>query len=138
MIVQTLTTSFKSDILQGLQDLLNDDIYMALYYATADLDENTTTYTAVNEVSGGNYIGGGNICKNVTINTDTQSGIVYVSFDNVVWTNVSFTCRGALIYNLTKGGKSIAILNFGSDKTTTTNFTVTLPANSPTNALIRV
>ena len=138
MIVQTLTTSFKSDILQGLQDLLNDDIYMALYYATADLNENTTTYTAVNEVSGGNYVGGGNLCQNVTINTDAESGIVYVSFDNVVWTNVSFTCRGALIYNLTKGGKSIAILNFGSDKTTTTNFTVTLPANSPTNALIRV
>lgn len=138
MIVQTLTTSFKSDILQGLQDLLNDDIYMALYYATADLTENTTTYTSVNEVTGGNYGAGGELCQNVTINTDAESGIVYVSFDNVVWTNVSFTCRGALIYNLTKGGKSIAILNFGSDKTTTTNFTVTLPANTPTNALIRV
>ena len=136
MIVQTLTTSFKQDILKGLQDLDTDVLRMALYTANADLDQNTTAYTTTNEVSGTNYTAGGNICQNVTILT--SGSIVYVNFDNVVWTNVSFTCRGALIYNQTKGGKSIAILNFGSDKKAGPNFTVTLPANTPTSALIRV
>jgi hypothetical protein len=136
MIVQTLTTSFKQDILKGLQDLDTDTLRMALYTANADLDQNTTVYTTNNEVSGTNYTAGGNICQNVTILT--SGNIVYVNFDNVVWTNVSFTCRGALIYNQTKGGKSIAILNFGSDKKAGPNFTVTLPANTPTSALIRV
>lgn len=136
MIVQTITTSFKQDILKGLQDLDTDVLRMALYTANADLNQNTTVYTTNGEVSGTNYTAGGNICQNVTILT--SGNIVYVNFDNVVWTNVSFTCRGALIYNQTKGGKSIAILNFGSDKKAGPNFTVTLPANTPTSALIRV
>lgn len=136
MIIQTITTSFKRDILEGSQDLLTDTLRMALYTANADLDQNTTAYTTNGEVSGTNYTAGGNICQNVTI--QTSGNIVYVNFDNVVWTNVSFTCRGALIYNQTKGGKSIAILNFGSDKKAGPNFTVTLPANTPTSALIRV
>ena len=138
MIVQTLTTSFKQDILQGGQDLSSDVLRMALYTALAQLDENTQTYTSDNEVTDPNYSAGGNICQNVVIKSDTQSGIVYVSFDNVSWSNVSFTCRGALIYNSTKANKSIAVLNFGSDKTAGPNFTVTLPADTPTSALIRV
>jgi hypothetical protein len=87
-------------------------------------------------VVGANYTAGGEECQNVTIMTTGNT--VYISFDNVVWTNVSFTCRGALIYNQTKGGKSIAILNFGSDKKAGPNFTVTLPANNANSALIRV
>ena len=136
MIVQTITNSFKQDILQGNQDLLTDTIYMALYVATADLNESTTAYTTVGEVTGGNYVAGGVQCQNVTINTSGNT--VYVSFDNVIWSNVSFTCRGALIYNLTQGGKSIAVLNFGSDKTAGPNFTVQLPADTATSALIRL
>ena len=138
MIVQTVTTSFKEDILKGLQDLSTDVLRMALYTAVANLDENTLTYSSVGEVTDPNYSSGGKICQNVVIKKDTQNGIVYVTFDNVTWSNVSFTCRGALIYNVTKGNKSIAILNFGSDKTAGPNFTVTLPADTPTSALIRV
>lgn len=136
MIVQTVTNSFKQQILQGQQNILTDNIYMALYVATADLNENTTVYTSVGEVTGTNYVAGGNLCQNVTINTSGNT--VYVSFNNVQWTNVSFTCRGALIYNLTQGGKSIAVLNFGSDKTAGPNFTVQLPADTATSALIRL
>jgi hypothetical protein len=136
MITQTITTSFKQDIFQGVQNLLTDTIRMALYTANANLDQNTTVYTTTGEVSGANYAAGGNLCQNVSINT--SGSVVYVSFDNVVWTNVSFTCRGALIYNQTQGNKSIAILNFGSDKKAGPNFTVALPADTPTTALIRV
>ena len=138
MIVQTVTTSFKQDILKGLQDLSTDVLRMAIYTANAQLDANTTNYSAVGEVSSVNYSAGGNICQNVIIKSDATSGIVYVTFDNVSWSNVSFTCRGALIYNASKSNKSVAILNFGSDKTAGPNFVVTLPADTPTSALIRV
>ena len=136
MIVQTITTSFVVDILQGLQSLTTDTIKMALYTADANLSASTTAYSSANEVSSANYSAGGALCSNVTVNQ--YNGTVYVSFDNVSWTNVSFTCRGALIYNVTKSNKSIAVLNFGSDKTAGPNFTVTLPANTSTTALIRV
>lgn len=136
MIVQTITTSFVVDILEGLQSLTTDTIKMALYTADANLSASTTVYFSANEVSSANYYAGGALCSNVTVNQ--YNGTVYVSFDNVSWTNVSFTCRGALIYNVTKSNKSIAVLNFGSDKSAGPNFTVTLPANTSTSALIRV
>jgi hypothetical protein len=67
--------------------------------------------------------------------TDTTA---FVNFTNVVWTTGAFTARGALIYNTSKGNKSVAVLDFGADKTTTTSFTVVMPTNSATSALIRL
>jgi len=136
MIVQTITTSFLVDMFKGTQDLTTDTIKMALYTADANLDANTTVYSSASEVTSANYTAGGRVCLNVTV--QQYNGTVFVSFDNVAWTNVSFTCRGALIYNTTQGNKSIAILNFGSDKTAGPNFTVTLPPNTANDALIRV
>jgi hypothetical protein len=135
MIVQTITTSFIVDMFKGVQDLTTDTVKMALYTADANLNASTTVYSSTSEVTSSNYTAGGAVCQNVTVNQ--SSGTVFVSFDNVSWTNVSFTCRGALIYNATQGNKSIAILNFGSDKTAGPNFVVTLPANTATSALIR-
>ena len=136
MIVQTITTSFLVDMFKGVQDLTTDTVKMALYTADANLDANTTVYASTSEVTSANYTAGGRVCLNVTV--QQYNGTVFVSFDNVAWTNVSFTCRGALIYNTTQGNKSIAILNFGSDKTAGPNFTVTLPPNTANDALIRV
>ena len=136
MIVQTITTSFLVDMFKGIQDLTTDTVKMALYTADANLDANTTVYASTSEVTSANYTAGGRVCLNVTV--QNYNGTVFVSFDNVSWTNVSFTCRGALIYNATQGNKSIAILNFGSDKTAGPNFTVTLPPNTANDALIRV
>ena len=136
MIAQTITTSFKQDILQGVQSLTTDVLKMALYTGAASLDADTTIYTTLNEVTGTGYTAGGKLCSNVTINT--LGTTVYVSFDNVQWTGVSFTCRGALIYNTSKSNKTVAVLNFGSDKLAGPNFTVTLPANSANSALIRI
>jgi hypothetical protein len=138
MIVQTITNSFKSDILQAAQNLASDSLYLALFTANASLDANTVTYSASNEVSSPNYTAGGQLVTGVIIQTDTVNNIVYVSFNNVVWTNVSFICRGALLYNQTRSNRSIAVLNWGSDKSAGPNFTVTLPADTSTNALIRL
>jgi hypothetical protein len=133
---QTLTTSFKQDILLGVHDLDTDTIKMALYYATADLGAATTVYSATSETVGTGYTAGGNVMTGVTVLTaDTTA---YVDFADTVWNPANFTARGALIYNASKSNKAIAVLDFGSDKTTTTSFTVQMPANTATSALIRI
>jgi hypothetical protein len=132
-IVQTQTTSFKAQLYQAVHNLLTDTFKIALYTANADLNADTTVYTTSNEVSGGSYTAGGVTLTGVTINTSGSTA--YVNFNNVVF-NASVTARCALIYNVTQGNKSVAVLDFGSDKTST-NFTITMPANTATAALIR-
>jgi hypothetical protein len=138
-IRQGLTTSFKLELLNGQQNVASDALKIALYTAFATLDENTTTYTNTNEITGTGYTEGGQALSNVTINS-TSNGIVYVSFSNPVWNPASFTARGALIYNETKSNASIAVLDFGSDKTQAGNntFTITLPPDTASSALIRI
>ena len=138
MIQQGLTNSFKQEMLQAGQNLATDTLKMALYTAFADIGPTTTVYTAANEVSGTGYTAGGESVTGATISVDVQTGTVYVDFDNVSWPGASFTARGALIYNVTRSNKSVAVLDFGSDKTfSSTSNTVTMPANTATTALIR-
>jgi hypothetical protein len=132
-IVQTQTTSFKKELYQGIHDLSTDTLKIALYTASADLNETTTAYSATNEVTGTGYTAGGVTLTGTTINSSNYTA--YVDFANVVF-NASVTARCALIYNASQGNKSIAVLDFGSDKTST-NFTITMPANTATAALIR-
>jgi len=131
---QTLTTSFKQQLLQGVQDFSTDTFYMALYTASADLSATTTVYTATGEVVGTGYTAGGAATTTSVSVTDTTA---FVNFSNVVWT-AALTARGALIYNSSKSNKAVAILDFGADKTSTTTFTVAMPTNSSTSALIRL
>ena len=134
-ISQTLTTSFKVESFEGIHDILTDNIYMALYTALADLNDATTVYTTVQEITGTGYIAGGKLMTGATVNA--YGNTAYVNFDNVVWNPAAFTCYGALIYNASKGNKSIAVLNFGGGKTCDNTFTVTMPANTYSTALIR-
>jgi len=136
MIAQTLTTSFKQQLLQAVHDFSTDTFYMALYTAIADLGATTTVYTSSGEITGTGYTAAGQVMTGVSVSvTDTTA---FVNFTNVVWTTGAFTARGALIYNTSKGNKSVAVLDFGADKTTTTSFTVVMPTNSATSALIRL
>ena len=132
-INQTQTTSFKKQLYEAVHNLSTNNLYMALYAAAADLNETTTIYTTQNEVTGGGYIAGGVLLTGVTINSSGYTA--YVSFNPVNF-NASVTARGALIYNASQGNKSIAVLDFGSDKTST-NFIVTPPTNTATSAIIR-
>ena len=134
-IVQTQTTSFKKELYQGIHDLTVDTLKIALYTANADLNEATTAYSTDNEITGTGYVAGGKTITGVTINSSGFTA--YVSFDNVVWSPAAFTTRCALIYNSSKANRSIAVLDFGSDKTATNTFTITLPTNNASNALIR-
>jgi hypothetical protein len=135
---QGQTLSFRSDIVQGGQNLSSNTLKMALYTGDATLGPTTTVYTTTNEVVGTGYIAGGNTLTGVTINTDSNTNTVYVNFNNVSWAGANFTARGALIYNSTQSNKSIAVLDFGADKLfTATNNIVTMPVNSATTALLR-
>jgi hypothetical protein len=141
VIQQGLTNSFKQEMLQAGQNLATDTLRMALYTAFADIGPETTVYTTTNEVTGTGYTAGGVSVTGATINTQTtgpNAGTVYVDFNNVSWPGANFVARGALIYNVTRSNKTVAVLDFGSDKTfTSINNTVTMPANTATTALIR-
>jgi hypothetical protein len=136
MIVQTQTTSFKAELYEGIHDLIDDTIKIALFNANADLLASTTAYSTNQEVTGTGYTAGGNTLTGATVRS---SGITaYVSFDNTTWSSASFTCRGALIYNSSKANRSVAILNFGSDKIVANGtLTIEFPSNDVTSAIIR-
>ena len=138
-IQQGLTNSFKQEMLQAGQNLATDTLRMALYTALSDIGPLTTVYATTNELPTGNgYTAGGVVMTGATITTDVQTGTVFVDFADVSWPGANFTARGALIYNVTRSNKSVAVLDFGSDKTfTSSNNTVTMPANTATTALIR-
>ena len=133
-IVQTQTTSFKKELYEAVHNLSTDSIYIALYTGDANLNADTTTYSATNEVSATGYTAGGQALTGVAINSSDYTA--YVNWANVSWT-AAITARCALIYNVTQGNKSIAVIDFGADKTSTTTFTITMPANTSTTALIR-
>ena len=133
-IVQTQTTSFKKELYQGIHDLSTDVIYIALYTASANLNEATTVYSSANEVVAAGYTAGGQVMTGVAISSSGSTA--YVNWANVSW-NTAVTARCALIYNVTQGNKSVAVLDFGSDKTSNSTFLITMPANTATTALIR-
>lgn len=134
-ILQTQTTSFKAELYQGIHDLTTDVIKIALYTANANLNETTTAYTSANEIVDAGYTAGGKQMTGITVNSSGFTA--YVGFDDVTWNPGAFTTRCALIYNSSKGNRSVAVLDFGSDKTTTGTFTITMPANTESTALIR-
>lgn len=136
MITQTQTTSFKEELYEGVHNLLTDTIKIALYDANANLGAATTAYSTDNEVTGTGYSAGGVTLTGATVSSSGTTA--YVSFSNASWASATFTCRGALIYNSSKANRSVAVLNFGADKTVTAGtFTVTFPPDTVDNAIIR-
>ena len=134
---QTLTTSFKQQLLQGVHDFDTDTFKVALYTASADLNDTTTAYnvaTAGQVANTGNYSAGG---ATTATSVSVTGTVAFVNFGNVSWT-AALTARGALIYNSSKSDKAVAVLDFGADKTSVTTFTVTMPANTSATALIRL
>jgi len=147
-IAQTATTSFKVELLQAVHNFgptSPNTFKVALYTAAANIGPTTTVYTTSGEVSssGTGYTAGGNI---LTISVSPTSGnnsssipTAYVSFNNSTWTNATFTCRGALVYNYTQGNKSVAVLDFGSDKTVSNDtFQIIFPTPDANNAIVRI
>ena len=136
-ITQAMCSSFKQELLGGTHDLDTDTLKIALYVSAATLGATTTAYSATNEVSGTGYTAGGATLAGATI---TLSGTTaFVDFTDVTWTTSTITARGALIYNSTKANRAIAVLDFGSDKTSTaSDFTIQFPTADATNAILRL
>ena len=111
------------------------DVYkIALYTNAATLDASTAVYTATGEVTDTGYTAAGETLVVSTVPVVT-SNVSYWSFDNVSWSGV-ITARGALIYKVSGG--TVCVLDFGSDKTSTTTFTVQFPTADSTSAVIRI
>lgn len=139
-ITQAMCTSFKVELLQGVHNFTastGDTFKIALYTSSATLNATTTAYTTSNEVVGAGYTAGGNTLTNVT---PTSSGTTaFTDFADTTWSTATITARGALIYNSTDSNKSVCVLDFGSDKTSTAgNFTIVFPTADATNAIIRI
>ena len=140
-----MCTSFKVALLNGEMDFSSDtsqSFKIALYTSDATLDATTTVYSTTNEASGTGYTAGGNtltIATNPTSDTATSGTVAYLDFSDTSWTSSSITARGALIYKSGGTTPAVAILDFGSEKTSSNNtFTVTFPTSAATSAIIRV
>ena len=135
MIVQGQTTSFKKELYEAIHNFTTDTFKIALYTANASLSQDTLIYTATGEITGTGYTATGQALVSPVVSS--AEGVAYISFNNISWPTSSFTTRGALIYNSSKANRSVAVLDFGSDKVTTSTFTITFPVNTATSALIR-
>ena len=124
---------FKTGLLNGDFDLSVDTIKIALYTNSATLNESTTAYTTDGEVVATGYTAGGNtLVPTVSI----SNGVAFVTFANTSWSG-AFTARGALIYKAGANG-AICVLDFGSDKTSSTLFQVEFPPATSNSAIIRI
>ena len=139
-IAQGATNTFKVGLLDGTYDLAAGSFKIALYTGAASIGPDTTAYTPDGEVVASGYTAGGEpltISQVPTIGNQTGNATAFLSFSNVTWTS-ALTARGALIYQVGSGDPSVCVLDFGADKTSTTTFTVQMPANTATSALIRI
>ena len=140
-ITQTMCTSFKKALLDGEMDFsanTNQAYKIALYTNSASLDATTAVYTTSNEASGTGYTAGGVALTISTVPT-TSGTTAYLSFSNATWANSTITARGALIYQTGGTTPAVAVLDFGSDKSTSgTTFQVTFPTANATTAIVRV
>ena len=138
MITQTSCTIFQQNLLNGNENFTTGTYKIALYNALANLGQQTTAYTSTNEVVGTGYTAGGQVLTiSVPPTQNTQYNVTYVSFNNAVWNPASFTARGALVYNATTSAACF-VLNFGSDKTCTSSFTVQFPTASYSSAILTI
>jgi len=129
--------TLRTGLMNGTINFSSDTFYLALYTNSATLDQTTTAYTTTGEASGGNYVAGGQLVTATVSSQTTASGSVsYVTFSAPAWTG-AITARGALIYTPGANG-AVCVLDFGNNKTSTSTFTVTMPANTSTSALIRI
>lgn len=122
-----------------------DTLKAALYLTTATINAATTVYTVTGEASGTNYTAGGITVTNATApaytNTSTTAGVAYwtpsASFTfTTVTLATAFDC--VLLYNSTQSNKAISVHTFGSQTITAGSFSLTMPANTTSAALIRL
>lgn len=140
-----MCTSFKDELLEGVHDFRasgGDTFKLALYTNSASFTAATTAYTSTNEVpNSGTYSAGGGTLTNIS--PTTSGTTAFTDFADLSFTSATITARGALIYNSTPAhtytNPTVVVLDFGSDKTSTTGtFTIQFPTADASNAIIRI
>ena len=140
-ITQVLTNAFIQDCLDGAQDLgtSGNTLKIALYTSSVTLGSTSASYSATNEVSGTGYTAGGVALSSQAVAYDATNQVAYFDAADPSWSSATITARGALIYNNTKSNASIAVLDFGSDYSSSNGtFQVQLPSAAYNTALIRI
>lgn len=151
---QAMTTSFKQEILLGQHQFgtstlvsrisltapTTDTFKAALYLATATYNASTTAYSVTNEVSGTGYTAGGVTVTNATAPTTSGTTAYWTPSASFAWTTVTLATAfdAVLLYNSTQSNRAVSVHTFGSQTVTAGNFTLTMPTNDATNALIRI
>ena len=156
---QSMCTSFMEELMLGEHQLgaatlvsrtsltapTTDTLKAALYLASATMNASATVYTAVNEVSGTGYVAGGVTVTNATApnstNASATAGVAFFTPSaSIVYTTVTLSTAfdAVLLYNSTQSNKAISVHTFGSQTITAGTFTLTMPANTTSAALIRL
>jgi hypothetical protein len=129
--------TLRTGLINGSINFSTNVFYLALYTNSATLDQTTAAYTTSGEASGGNYAAGGQqITASVGTQTTSFGSIIFINFSVPQWAG-AITARGALIYR-NSDGLAISVIDFGSNKTSTSTFAVQMPANTYSSALIRL
>ena len=139
-ITSAICSSFKQEVLVGTHNFTvtsGNSFKLALYTSSATLGAATTAFTTTGQASGTNYTSGGSALTNIT---PVLSGTTAVcDFADLTFGTATVTARGCMIYNDTNSDKSVAIIDFGGDKTSTAgDFTVVFPSPTATGAIIRL
>ena len=151
---QSMTTSFMGELFTGTHNFgvapirastAADTFKAALYLASATVNASTTGYSAVDEVSGAGYTAGGVTVTNATVpaytNSSATAGVAYwTPSASITYTAVTLTTAfdAVLIYNSTQSNKAVSVHTFGSQTITAGTFTLTMPSNTTTTALLRL
>jgi hypothetical protein len=151
---QSMCTSFMGELLTGTHNFgvapiraatTADTFKAALYLTSATVNAATTAYSATGEVSGTGYTAGGVTVTNATppaaTNSSATAGVAYwTPSASITYTGVTLTTAfdTVLIYNSTQGNKSVSVHTFGSQTITAGTFTLTMPSNTTSTALLRL
>jgi hypothetical protein len=146
---QAMCTSFKVDLLDGLHNFgvgviraatTKDSFKAALYFASATINASTTAYSATGEATGTGYSAGGIAVTNATVPTSTGTTAFWTPSASLVYTTVTITAFDTvLIYNDTSAGKNaVSVHTFGSQTIVAGTFTLSMPVNDASNAMVRI
>ena len=151
---QSMCTSFMQEVLTATHNFgtspvraatTADTFKAALYLASATVNASTTAYSATNEVTGTGYTAGGVNVTNATAplstNSSATAGVAYwTPSASITYTTVTLTTAfdAVLIYNNTQSNRAVSVHTFGSQTVTSGTFTLTMPSNTTTAALLRL
>jgi len=151
---QSMCTSFLGELMTATHNFgaspvraaaTADTFKAALYLASATLNASTTVYSATGEVSGTGYTAGGVTITNATAPTSTNAsataGVGYwTPSASIVYTTVTLTSSfdTVFIYNSTQSNKAVSVHTFTAQTITAGTFTLTMPSNTTTTALLRL